>query len=102
MANGMPLMRINPDTLVQEWYTWDLNPITEAQAIAIVQNLSAPIVVAQNVKERLADALAANTLYLADSTPSPSQQKAQLFALTRQSDSFIRLLLEALDSEDGT
>ena len=99
----LPLMRINPVTLAKEWYTFDLVQITEAEAIAIVQ--AAPpstFSVAENLRTKLTNALSTNASYLADSTPSGAQQKAQVFALTRQVDALIKLMLEQLGNEGGT
>jgi hypothetical protein len=49
-----------------------------------------------------AQALAANSEFLALTSPTNAQSVAQVKALTRQVNALIRILIDALDTTDGT
>lgn len=53
------------------------------------------------VRQRAADALAANQTFLALTTPTNTQTLAQVKALTRQQNALIRLVLRRFDSTTG-
>jgi hypothetical protein len=54
------------------------------------------------IEQRATAALAANATYLAIASPTNAQNLAQIRLLTRECSGIIRLLLNQLDSTDGT
>lgn len=57
---------------------------------------------AGTLRSRAEQALATNTAFLANPTPTNAQTLAQVKALTRQSSALTRLALAKLDSTEGT
>lgn len=62
--------------------------------------VSAEQVNEETIRDRAAQALAANRTYIALASPSAAQNTAQIKALSRQNQSLIRLLLGLLDGTD--
>jgi hypothetical protein len=56
----------------------------------------------RTVEDRATQALAANATYLAIASPTNAQNLAQIRLLTRECSGIIRLLLNQLDTTDGT
>lgn len=57
---------------------------------------------AATLRDRAQQALAANATFLANASPTNAQVLAQTRLLTRQTSVLIRLVLNLLDSTDGT
>lgn len=79
--------------------------ITRADAIAAGYTEPAELIQARNgatLRDRAAQALAANATFLGLGAPSNAQVLAQVQRLTRECSGIIRLLLGQLDTTDGT
>jgi hypothetical protein len=76
----------------------DNKPVPEWAAAAIPA--SSDTVRAQQLRDRLAQAIASNSTYLAIASPSNAQNTAQLKALTRQVQAILRLQQGSLGAVD--
>ena len=95
MAYGLPYMVINKTTGAQEWYDVDRTPLTESEAIAITADIIAnnpnPTTMAEQARDLLRSAVAANVVFINDPTVNTPQLKDQVKALSRQMNALILL-----------
>lgn len=71
-----------------------------AKAQAEAQRMAGERTNAATIRDRAGQALAANTTFLAITSPTNAQTLAQVKALTRQNNGIIRLLLNRFDGTD--
>jgi len=77
--------------------------VAEIQAFALQDQAHvAALNVASTIEQRAATALAANDAFLALAAPTNAQVLAQTKILTKECTAIIKLLLNRLDSVDGT
>lgn len=91
----------NPDAIRLRDGTGRWDPVTRA----VVDRPASELTAEQNrqtISDRAVTALTANTTYLAIASPSNAQNLAQIRLLTRETTGLIRLLLDQLDTLDGT
>ena len=85
---GPGLQLITVEAAQQGGYTERARPITELNAATL--------------RERIGIALAANAAYTGLPTPTAAQTTAQVQRLTRLTTALAKLMLEQVDSTDGT